>query len=146
MKRIILTLALCLSAAGPSFAQNNMEAMRFLTVNALVQYGQKLYDRGDFNEACAVFNHVLTYDSHQAQALEYLKDMGHSPAPSPVPIVPVQSIIVIGKADEQIVNTVDVSDTESLKRAIEAQKRVIEKLRAQVMQMRANLAAQSAVE
>ena len=47
-------------AVGPSFAQNNMEAMRFLTINALMQYGQKLYDRGDFNEASAVFNHVLS--------------------------------------------------------------------------------------
>jgi tetratricopeptide (TPR) repeat protein len=117
MKKIILTLVLCLSVAGPSFAQNNTEAMKFLTINALMQYGQKLYERGDFNEATAVFNHVLTYDGHQVQALEYIKEMRHSP--------------------------VDISDTQSLKEAIEAKKQVIERLRNQIMQMRANLAAQS---
>ena len=148
MRIIVIILILCLSAVGSSFAQNNLEAMRFLTVNTLVQYGQQLYDRGDFKEACAVFNHVLTYDSHQAQALQYLKNMGHLPAltPGPVsallisnPIVPVPNKAVTTKSDEQIVNTVDVSKTESLKRAIEAQKRIVAELRAQIIQMRANL-------
>jgi len=140
MKKIIIALALCLSAAGPSFAQNNIEAMRFLTVNALMQYGQKLYDRGDFNEASAVFNHVLVYDRHQAQALQYLKDMGSRTA---VNLTPVQSDLVAKYPDEQIVNTVDVADTDSLKAAIEAKKRVIEKLRSQILQMRENLASPS---
>src|ERR1039457_12956 len=108
MKKIALVLTLSLIFAVPSFAQNNMEGMRFLTVNALLQYGQKLYDRGDFNEACAVFNHVLDFDGHQPKALQYLKKMGHSPAPS-ITLQPV-----------------DVSDTQSLKDAIEAKKQIIE--------------------
>jgi len=76
MKKLILTLIFCTIAAGASFAQNNMQAMKFLTVNALMEYGQKLYDRGDYNEACAVFKHVLAYDSQQPQALAYLKKIG----------------------------------------------------------------------
>ena len=152
VKNTILTFVLCVSAVGTAFAQNNMEAMRFLTVNALMQYGQKLYDRGDFNEASAVFDHVLNYDSHQPQALQYLKQMGHFPAShlstvmAPQPVVPVQNIIVIRKSADQIVNTVDVSDTASLKEAIEAKRESIEKLRSQIMQMRANIASQSAGE
>ena len=171
MKKIIPAFVLCLILAGPAFAQNNMEAMKFLTVNALMQYGQKLYDRGDFNEATYVFNHVLTFDAHQAQALQYLKEMGHSPVSDKInfdmvlrlhgednghhvipqaqlskPIVAVPSILDLNKADEQIVNSVDVSDTASLKRAIEAKKRVVENLKAQIMQMQANMASQSAGE
>ncbi|MBF0570791.1 MAG: hypothetical protein HQL12_02855 [Candidatus Omnitrophica bacterium] len=132
MKKIIFALLLCLSAAGTSFAQNNMEAMRFLTINALMQYGQKLYDRGDFNEACSVFNHVLDYDGHQAQALQYLKDMGRLPAIRHVPILQ-------AKAPQPV----DIWDTQSLKKAIEIKKLKIEKLRTQIMQLRANIASQS---
>jgi hypothetical protein len=152
MKKCILTLGLCLSIAGPCFAQNNIEAMRFLTVNALVQYGQKLHDRGDFNEACAVFDHVLTYDGHQAQALEYLKEMGHLPSPSLTPVVHQQVIVpavtvkdtrVFAKSD---VPTVDVSDTAALKEAIEAKKKKINKLRDQIMQMRMRIVSESAQE
>jgi len=138
MRKIILTVALCLSACGPVLAQNNVQAMRFLTVNALMQYGQKLYDRGDFNEASAVFNHVLVYDSHQAQALQYLKEMGRSFTPG---MPPAQRNMVAQYPDEQIVNTVDVLSTDSLKKAIEAKKRVIEKLRSQIRQMRENMAS-----
>jgi len=82
MKKSVLILVLLLMASGPVFAQNNMEIMKLLTINAMVQYGQKLYDRGDLDEASAVFNHVLTYDSHQRVALQYLKSMGRSPAPA----------------------------------------------------------------
>ena len=129
--------------------------MRSLTIYALLQYGQKLYDRGDFNEACAVFDHVLTYDVHQRQALQFLKAMGRAPAPNPgsimqpqesMVLVPLQKNIVAGKFDVPLLNTVDISDTESMKKAIEDKKRVIEKLRVQIMQIRANLAAQSAKE
>ena len=49
MKKLILTLTFCAIAAGAAFAQNNMQAMRFLAVDALMDYGQKLYDRGDYN-------------------------------------------------------------------------------------------------
>ena len=136
MKKVTVTLILCLLVAGSSFAQNNTQAMRFLTVNALVQYGQKLYDRGDYHEASAVFNHVLTFDGHQAQALKYLKNM--QPQASK-PFVPVPNIIVVRKLENQIVDKVDISDTDSLKKAIEAKKQVIAQLRAQIIQMRANI-------
>ncbi len=157
MKKIVLIFVLCLGLASPSFAQNNLEGMRFLTVTALMQYGQKLYDRGDFNEACAVFNRVLFYDAHQAQALQYLKDMGRASVPIPVsvthsvlqprvfqPMVSLQDNIVIAKSEQEPMIAVDVNDTESLKKAIEAQRHIIEKLRAQIVQMRANLAVLSA--
>ena len=129
--------------------------MRMITVNAMVLYGQKLYERGDFNEASAVFTHVLTYDDHQALALQYLKQMGHTPivaAPKPVVkaqpaapklFVPVEKTVVPERADAQGL-AVDLSDTASLKAAIEAKKLVVEKLRAQVAQMRTNIASQSA--
>jgi len=129
MKKIIPAILLCLTLTGPCFAQNNIEAMRYLTVTALMQYGLKLYDRGNFDEATAVFNHVLSYDDHQAQALEYLKDMGRLPGPGvvSVPVPPV-------------VSTADTLDTESLKKAIEDKRQEIEELRAQVARMRADLA------
>ena len=127
MKRAILTLILCVLAAGASFAQEDadMQASKSLTINAMVQYGQELYNRGDYNQARAVFNHVLTYDNHQAQALEYIKEIGQASA---------QSLKMV------------VGDMESLKEAIEAKKKTIEKLRIQIMQMRANLALPSAGE
>ena len=140
MKKIILAFILCLLAAGSSFAQNNMEGMRFLTINALMQYGQKLYDRGNFYEATAVFNHVLAYDAHQRQALHYLKNMGQVAtsyvSKASKPSRPQPNVIVIRKSDDQIVNTVDVSNDESLKEAIEAKKHSIEKLKAQINKLR----------
>jgi len=170
-------LILCLSFTGPSFAQNNAQAMRFLTVNALMQYGQRLYDRGDFDEATAVFDHVLTYDGHQVQALQYLKEMGKGPVynverNSPlvkqgrVPFNEKNNIVVnrtegsksvgrdelagrpniIKKQEEVDFNTVDISDTDSIKKAIEAQKLIVEKLRAQVKELRAKQEALNAKE
>ncbi len=127
MKKAILILIFCLLMAKTSFAQNNVEGMRFLTINALMQYGQKLYDRGDFNGATAVFDHVLIYDGHQAQALRYLKEMGHSPSP------------MTGLTAR---STLDTLDTRSLAQAIEAKKQSIEKLRAQIKQLRAHIASQ----
>lgn len=122
MKKIALILILSLSAAGPSFAQNNTEAMKILTVNALMEYGQSLYERGDYSEATAVFNHVLAYDSHQVQALKYIKEMGHSPVPA--------------------LGTADGLDTKSLKEAIEAKKQSIEQLQSQITQLRASIASE----
>jgi len=118
MKKIILTLMFCFFASLPVFAQNNIHAMNFLMVNSLMEYGQTLYDRGNLNEACAVFNHVLIYDPHQAQALHYLKEMGHAP--------------------------LDADDTTSLKEAIAAKKQIIAKLQDQITEMRASIAAESA--
>jgi len=139
MKKIVLTFVICLITANPSFAQNNMEAMRFLTVNSLMEYGQRLYDRGDFNQASAVFNHVLIYDSHQAQALQYLKKMGATAvSPNPIP-----NNMVLTKSDEQIVDSVNISDAQSLKQAIEAKKRIIQKLQNDIVHMRENIASQS---
>lgn len=116
MKKLILTLIFCTITAGAAFAQNNMQAMRFLTIDALMDYGQKLYDRGDYNEASAVFKHILAYDSHQPQALAYIKKIG---------------------------NKADISDTRALKRAIEAETQTIKTLQDQIMRMRADIAAQS---
>lgn len=127
--------------------------MKFLTINALIQYGQKLYDRGDFDGASDVFNHVLTYDAHQPQALQYLKEMGHSlvSIPSPIlqlkasqPLVAVKDNIAVEKFDAPALKMVDISDTEALKEAIEAKKHIVEKLRAQIIQMKTNIASQSA--
>jgi len=141
MKKTVLTILLCVASAGPSFAMNNTQAMRFLMVTAMVQYGEKLYDRGDFDEASAVFNHVLVYDSHQAQALAFLKEMGHSQEISTLNILPESSSV-----DEQIVRAVDVTDTNSLKAAIGAQKRVIEQLRARINQMKVHLTSPAIAE
>jgi len=135
MKKLILTLIFCTIAAGASFAQNNMQAMKFLTVNALMEYGQKLYDRGDYNEACAVFKHVLAYDSQQPQALAYLKKIGRFSAVSVSPALPQE-------VSEPPVK-VDVADTKTLKMAIEAEKQTIKTLQDQIMRMRADIAAQS---
>ena len=126
MKKVILTLIFCTIAAGASFAQNNMQAMRFLTIDALMDYGQKLYERGDYNEAGAVFKHVLAYDSNQPQALQYLKKIGKLSQPT------------LRQQD-----TVDVSDTKALQRAIEAEKQAIKTLQDQIRRMRDNMASQS---
>lgn len=146
MKKVFLTVVLCLFTMGPAFAQSNAQAMRFLMVSSMMEYGQRLYDRGDYNGASSVFNHVLAYDAHQPQALEYLKDMGRGSQKPGAALRVSKNTIVIRKSPEQIVNMVDVSDTQSVKRAIEAKKQIIEKLRIQIKQMRASLAAQSAQE
>ena len=130
MKKLILTLTFCAIAAGAAFAQNNMQAMRFLAVDALMDYGQKLYDRGDYNEAGAVFKHVLEYDSNQPQALQYLKKIGQLPKPT----VQVQA------------NKVDISDAKALKSAIEAEKQNIKTLQDQIMKMKDNMDSPSSEE
>lgn len=110
-----IALILCL-VAGPSFAQNNAEGMRFLAVSALMDYGQKLYDRGDYLEASAVFNRVLEYDHNQLKAMEYLKNI--HPA------------------------RVNVADTRSLERAVKLQQQIVEKLQSQIKRMRVRASSQ----
>ena len=139
MKKIILTFVFCIAAAGASFAQNNMQAMKFLTINALMDYGQKLYDRGDYHEACAVFKHVLTYDGNQAQALQYLKNMGDPSGVSVTPVLPLQA----PKVEIQNPKPINIADTKELKKAIEDKKEVIKQLQDQIMRMRADIASQS---
>ena len=144
-KIIMMLFLACFCAAGASFAQNNIEAMRFLTVNAMMQYGQKLYDRGDFNEASAVFNHVLSYDEHQLRAVQYLKDMGQAPVVSSTPVSQSQESLSVQTKSKTFItvkvqkvneNRVDLLDINSLKSAIEAKKKRIEELKVQVLQMR----------
>jgi len=130
MKKISLIVILCLTLAGPAFAQSGMEAMRALTVNSMVEYGQKLFDRGDYNEASAVFMRVLTFDSSQPQALQYLRKISYLSLPAP-------------KAMD--IKTVDVTDTKNMKAAIEVKKQRIKDLQAQIMQMRAQMGPQSAI-
>jgi hypothetical protein len=125
MKKIAFILIFCTISSAACFAQNNAQAMKLITINTLMQYGEKLYERGDYNEASAVFNHVLTYDGQQAQALKYLKEMGRLPAS-----------YILGK--------VDAADTNDLQAAIEAKRQSIEKLQFQIMQLRANIATLSA--
>ena len=143
MRRIIWIFLLILSVPGPSFAQNNLEAMRSLTVYAMMDYGQKLYDRGDYNGARAVFDHVLDYDSHQAQALKLLKAMGHAPVIRIKSVkrssAPLNNRVLIRRFDGPVLGVVDLSDTQSLKMAIEAKKKNIETLRRQIQQLRKNL-------
>jgi hypothetical protein len=138
MKKIILIFCFCLATAGTSFAQSHVEMMRFLTITTLLQYGHQLYERGDYRQAGAVYEHVLTYDNHQPQALEYLKDMGF-PAPEPDPVIEEKQAV-------QALGAVNINDTESLKKAIEAEKRVVGTLQSQVTTMRAKMAAQSSQE
>lgn len=140
MKKFILAFIFCTIAAGAAFAQNNMQAMTFLTVTSLLDYGQKLYDRGDYNEACAVFRHVLAYDSHQPQALQYLKKMGYAYTVRVRPALPPQgSESMVERQD-----AVDISDEGALKSAIEAEKQTIKTLQDQIMRMRESIASQSA--
>jgi len=149
IKKIILVLIIFMSIAGSSFAQNNAQAMRFLTVTALMRYGQNLYERGDYDGASAVFTHVLSYDKNQAKVLQFLKEMGHSPvavfipvptlAPIPKIIWHTENKIVMKKTDVEIIKKVDVEDTESLREAIAAKKQIIEKLQAEIFKMKANL-------
>ncbi|MDE2231817.1 MAG: hypothetical protein KGJ95_07140 [Candidatus Omnitrophica bacterium] len=158
IRRIALVFILCFWGAVPSFAQtlsqNYIDGMRSLTVNTLIQYGQLLYDRGDLDGARAVFDHVLTFNSHQAQALQYLKEMGYTPHVSVVPkpkppapeilpqvVVNGPKIVPVAESDKRIVDAVNVKDIVSLKKAIEAQKRIIGQLKAQVREMRDGLAS-----
>jgi len=155
MKKISLILVFCFLLSGTVFAQDNMQSMRVLTINSLVEYGQMLYERGDFNAASSVFNHVLRIDHHQAQAIKFLKDMGQKPVitPDPVPEVkmvsikePIKPNIMEVVTETPVFKIVDISDTKGLKEAIEAKKKDIEELHAQIKQMRDYLASQSESE
>ena len=126
LKTAIFILFFCLLAVRPVYAQSNAQMMHEIMLNAMTQYGQKLYDRGDFDEATAVFNHVLSYDNHEPHALEYLKDMGRLPVPE-----------TLGPAD--------ILNDSYLKAAIAAKKASIEKLKSDIKQLRANIAAQAAL-
>ncbi len=124
MKKAILTVMVFLVIAGPSYAFNNLQAMRFLMVSALMRYGQTLYDRGDYDEASAVFTHVLDYDSHQPKALNYLKEMHPE--------------------DYALTDSSNLPDTSILEKTIAAKKMTIQKLEIKIKQMQANIAAESA--
>ncbi|MDE2222179.1 MAG: hypothetical protein KGK03_03810 [Candidatus Omnitrophica bacterium] len=153
-KRAAFVFSFVLFGIVPCLAQDYAQGMRSLVVNELMQYGQQLYDRGDMDGAKAVFGHVLSYDKHQPQALKYLKQMGYVPPqpvtiPKPVPVVlpavvvPSPALVKIDASDKQAVDAVNVADIESLKKAIDAQKRIIEKLKVQVQQMRSSLESET---
>ncbi|MBF0505040.1 MAG: hypothetical protein HQL14_08065 [Candidatus Omnitrophica bacterium] len=142
MKKIILTFVFCMAGMGASFAQNNIQAMRFLTVNALMEYGQKLYDRGDYNGACAVFKHVLAYDGSQPQALRYLKDMKRSVSSSASHALKPQ----VSDTNIEIQKKINISDKQELKNAIEAEKQLIKTLQDQITRMRSDIDSLSSEE
>jgi len=125
-KRVVLVFILLMAAAGTAFAQNNAQAMRLLTVNALMEYGRTLYNRGDYSEAQGVFKHVLAFDGHQQQALQYLKDMKK---PS------VRSEVFVAKPQAPQMTSQD------LKKAIEDEKQIIWQLQDQITRMKDSIAS-----
>ena len=118
---------------SPCFAMSNIEGMRILTINALLQYGQKLYERGDRYGATAVFHHILTVDAHQPKALRFLKEMGNLTPTAP-------------SGPKTDIKTIYQMDTVSLKEAIEAKKQAIEDLKAQIGELRFHISGQEGNE
>jgi tetratricopeptide (TPR) repeat protein len=128
VKRMVLILILLMTAAGTVFAQNNAQAMKLLTVDALMEYGRTLYNRGDYSEAQGVFKHVLAFDGHQQQALQYLKDM-EKPA--------VRSETFVAKPKAVGMSAPD------LKKAIADEKQIIWQLQDQITRMKDSMASAS---
>ena len=87
-----------------SFSHAETTSLRDMTMQAMSEYGEKLYDRHDYREAAHVFQHILFYDPQNTQALAYLKRMdpdlvvprpviARTPAPRHV-AVPVAAAVV----------------------------------------------------
>ena len=113
-------------------------SLRDMTVQAMFEYGEKLYDRHDYREATHVFQHILFYDPQNTQALVYLNKMDPDfvaprpiivqvPAPKPM-VVPVAAAVV-GPTDPNA----------DLKEEIAAQDKMIDELKEDIHRMRVEL-------
>ncbi|MEI7998172.1 MAG: hypothetical protein WCH62_01520 [Candidatus Omnitrophota bacterium] len=75
MNNIILVLvSLLLFSPIFSYAQEEL-TMRSMAADQLYQYGQAIYDRGNYDEAARVFSKVLAMDSRHEGALGYAKEL-----------------------------------------------------------------------
>lgn len=72
MKNIILAIILGFVTFSSVNAQTAPTPLKGLVIDALVEYGIRLYERNDKNQAKAVFMKALSYDQNQQTALKYL--------------------------------------------------------------------------
>ena len=139
--KTFLIVVVCLTLPKNGFAMSNAEGMRLLSVYAMMHYGVSLYERGDYYEASNVFNHVLSLDAHQAEALKLLRQMGYAPLPAFAPIPSHPALPVFVEAPQAA--RVDFSDNDSLRKAIAAKQEAVERLKNQINQLRAQVLSPS---
>ena len=150
MNRVVPIALLLICFYLPCYAQQDT-SMRSMAVSQLCQYGQVVYDRGDYPEAAKIFNRILAMDPDNAAAINYaqmLNKKGHvvvvPPRPVPVPkpvVVDVALKAEVVKVDppKTAAPKVEATDTDDLKQAIQNADAGIEKLQTEVSDLRAQI-------
>ncbi len=128
-----------------SYAQQEM-SMRSMAVAQLYEYGQAIYDRGDYSQAAKVFSRILAMDPEHAGALDYAKELKKKGEFVIVPVKPVSSAAtpVITKTpqatqQEPTETTDSIPTDEDLKQYIEKTDQAVDRLQSDIAQLRTQI-------
>ena len=128
--------SLLLMAPAFCYAQQEITT-RSLAVAQLSEYGQAIYDRGDYPQAAIIFSRVLRMDPNNKEALGYantLKKKGQDV------FIPASAVAVQSKVSQieqpVIVKEVPIDPNQDLKQEIQTTDQAIESLKVEVSNLR----------
>ena len=137
MLKFIFIFLMLLTAAPLAHAKHTM---RDLAVEAMNDYGEKLYDRHDYKEATAVFKHILSYDPQNTEAQAYLNKI------YPQPQIVINRPLVVQTSKPAVIEPVQILTSAAaddpnadLKEEIAAQDKALDVLKEEVRRMHLEL-------
>lgn len=95
MRKSILAFVFVLMACPLVRAEQSPDSLKDMAVAQIFEYGENLYDRGDYEEARHAFEKVLQLDPQYKAASDYLAQMGAQP-----------SVVVTGRHSRTVVESV----------------------------------------
>ena len=136
MKKLYLLLIFLTVSASVGFADVNRTGMRDLAVEQMYEYGQMLYERGDYHQAERVFERILSFDPQHAGSLHYMKSMDPSKVIAHAPSVMATSkpccVIAKNEPNPAEVPVVSNDPNADLKEEIAARQKDLDKLKQDV--------------
>ena len=138
MKKIFsIFISIFLLCPVLSHAQQ-MATMRTMAVDQLYQYGQAIYDRGEYAEAARVFSRILAMNPDHEGAVSYAKALKKKGTNV---VIPARSYLV---ATNHQMGPSDFSDSSDmngdLRKNIQEADQVVEKLRKEVADLSVQIA------
>jgi TolA-binding protein len=156
MSKIFLAVLFLFLAPSLSFPQQPLTT-RTLAAEQLFQYGQAVYDRGDYSQAAQIFSRVLVLSPNHPEALGYVKNLKKK---GQVVIVPERTGVVYPPSVKEIIpkpqptrskkiaetpsqeptpiasRTTSSGDNQDLKQSIQEADAAIEKLKSDIADLR----------
>jgi tetratricopeptide (TPR) repeat protein len=141
----------CVLLVSTQANAQNHPSMRSMAALQLFQYGQAVYERGDYSQAAIVFTKLLSMDPNNEAALKYARKLNSKGEHIAIPVSVIKAPVVRAKKalravmqtplkDKQVVTqqvqVSELSDQMDLKQDINEANLAIEQLKNQVFQLR----------